>query len=136
MTIHRNGQVISMRAGEVSIPAGRIVRMGSNNSVLIPDTNLTQHLVGITRSSASLTGESVAVVINGTAKAQAGTNLTSGDLCTFQTGTGLLLSTTTLDKSKESVLRPIIGTAMHTGSKSTMVEVLINIQQLNKTAYS
>lgn len=136
MTVQRGQTVISLKAGEASMPAGRVVVLGSANSVLMPTTNLASKLLGITINSASLTGQAVSVAIAGTAKAQAGTNLTTGDLVSFQTLTGLLLSTTALDKTKSSVLRPLIGMVMASGSKSTMVEILLNIQYRNKTAYS
>lgn len=136
MALQRAQTVISFKAGEASMPAGRVVRLGSANSVLIPTTNLSQHIVGITDGAASSTGEAVGVVIGGSARAQAGTNLASGDLVSFQTGTGCLLSTTCLDKTKSSVLRPIVGLVLAGGSKSTMVEVLLQVQQRDKTAYS
>jgi hypothetical protein len=136
MALQRAQTVITFKAGEASIPAGRIVRMGSANSVLIPTTNLSQNLVGITLNSGSLTGDAIAVVIAGSARAQAGTNLSTGDICSFETGTGCLLSTTTLDNSKSAILRPIVGMVLAGGSKSTMIEVLVNVQYQNKTAYS
>ena len=130
----RNQSIISMKAFNTSLPAYRILTMGTAtaNKVMVWDTS-TCLMIGASASDGSSTNDAIKVVIGGTCKLMAGENISTGSLITPQTATGkAMLAVNAFVQSTTSAPRSF-GVALEGISVGAYGEVLIMINNVTMT---
>ena len=127
----RNQSIISMKAFNTSMPAYRILTMGTAtaNKVMVWDTS-TCLIVGASASESSVTNAAVNVVIGGTCKLTAGENISTGALITPQTATGKAMHAVNVFATATTQVPRVFGIALEGISTGANGEVLIMINNV------
>lgn len=119
MSQMKTGDVITLKANDVSIPAYRIAQVAATTGYADLPATITSNLLGITQNNASATGEAVGITINGTSKVTAGASITAGDPVGAQTGgTGKAVTVATTTTAG-------IGIALVSGSTNSVIEITV-----------
>lgn len=125
--------LVSLKAN-ATMSAYRIVKLTAANTVGLHDTS-TSLIFGVTvDDSQGGTNSAVKVAIDGTAKVACAASVSVGAIVTAQTTTGLLVEASghTFTNTTTSLIPKVLGIAMASGSTNSVIEVLLQINNISK----
>lgn len=123
-----SNQVVKSFVANLSIPAYTIVsRAATSAAEVTPVWTATSMIVGVAQQNAS-TGDSIPIVIGGTAKVICNTSISAGALVGPATGTGFGVAVAATFTS--TALFKHVGLANQGGSTNSVIEVIININNI------
>lgn len=117
------GDIITLKANDVSVPAYRLVQLTTSGLADLPAT-ITTALIGVTQNDGSATNQAIGVMINGTAKVTCAASITAADPVGAQTGgTGKAVTAATTTTAA-------IGVALASGSTNSVIEVTVQPRRI------
>lgn len=123
-----SNQIIKSFIINASVPAYVIVCRAATTTAQVTDLwTATSMIVGVTADAGS-TGDSIPVVIGGTAKVICLTSISAGSIVGPGTGTGFGVALGATFTS--TALFKHVGLALDQGSSNSVIEVLINVNNI------
>lgn len=122
----QSNQTVKSFVAAVSIPAHTIVALSAANTVT-PVWTATSMIVGVADDNASTNG-AVPVVIAGSAKVICNASISAGSIVGPVTGTGFGVALGATFTS--TALFKHVGIALDAGSTNSVIEVLINVNNI------
>lgn len=135
MSQQKIGDIITLKAADLSVPAYRIVGVDANGKADIPNTTTTA-LLGVTNNDASATNQAVGVIISGTAKCKCGASVGAGEVVGCQTSTGKCIEITDVAVTTTTAVPKAIGISLQAGSTNSVIEITVQPNNLSKDAYA